>query len=94
MVTVSGGRDEVAVEAEFGAGLHLAADVDLRCGDMAHQHCGQAGPDALCGERADLFGNFLLDRGGDGGAVEDFWHQISPRIHRIALAARWRDAFG
>ena len=32
VVTVSGGRDELAVEAEFGAGLHLAADVDLRRG--------------------------------------------------------------
>ncbi len=44
---VVGRGDEVAVNAEFGAGLHLAADVDLRGGDVADQDRGEAGPDAL-----------------------------------------------
>ncbi len=40
------------------------------------------------GERADLFGDFLLDGGGNCGAIEDFWHSIAPRIHRIAFGAQ------
>ena len=41
-----GRRDEVAVDPEFGAGLHLAANVNLRCCHVAHQHRGQARLDA------------------------------------------------
>ena len=52
VVTVSGGVMRSLIEAELGAGLHLAADVDLRRGHMAHQHRREPGPDALGGERA------------------------------------------
>ncbi len=76
---VLGRRDEVAVDAEFGAGLDLVADVNLRGGDVADEHGGEAGADALGGEDADFFGDFLLDCGGNGGAVEDSWHSIAPR---------------
>ena len=45
---------------------------------MADQNGGEAGADALCGEGFNFFSNFLLDGGGDGGAVEDFWHSSLP----------------
>ena len=54
-------RDEIAEEAEFGAGLHLALHVDLRGRHMAHQHRGQPRPHSLRGQPPDLFRNFLLD---------------------------------
>ena len=39
-------RDQVAIDAQFGAGLHFAAHVDLRSGHVAHQHRRQSRPDA------------------------------------------------
>jgi hypothetical protein len=41
---------------------------------MADEHCGEAGTDALRGEQFYFFGDFLLDGGGDGGAVENPGH--------------------
>jgi hypothetical protein len=79
-----GGRDEVGIDAELGAGLNFAADVNFRGGDVADKDSGEAGADTLGGEAADFFGDFLLDGGGNNGAVEDFRHANAPRIHRIA----------
>jgi hypothetical protein len=66
-----GWRDEVAVDAKFGTGLHLAADVNLRGGDIAYEDRRETGTDALPGENADFFSNFLLDCGGNRNAVEN-----------------------
>jgi hypothetical protein len=44
---VFGRGDEVAEDAELGAGLDLVADVNLRGGDVADKHRGEPGPDAL-----------------------------------------------
>jgi hypothetical protein len=63
-------REEIAENAEFGAGLYLAADVNFRGGDIADQHRCQTGTDALSGERADLLSDFLFDGGGNSCAVE------------------------
>ncbi len=82
---VLGWRDEVAEDAEFGAGLDFVADVDLGGGDVADEDCGEAGTNALGGKDADIFGDFLLNGGGDGGAVEDSWHSCAPWLHRIAF---------
>ena len=40
-------RNQIAVEAQFGAGLHLAAHIDLRRGHVAHQHRRQSRPNAV-----------------------------------------------
>ncbi len=69
-----GRGDEVAVEAEFGAGLHLAAHVDFRGGHVADEHGGEAGANALGGEAFYFLGDFLLDLSGDGGAIENPGH--------------------
>jgi len=71
-----GRRDVVAVEAEIGAGLHLAADIYLGRRHVAHQYNRQPRPDALGGERLYLFGHFALDFRGDGCAIENFWHFV------------------
>jgi hypothetical protein len=75
-----GRGDEVAEDAELGAGLHLAADVNLRCGVMAHQHSRQAGPNALGGQLLHFFSDFLLDGGGDCRAIENRWHHSLQRF--------------
>ncbi len=72
----AGRGDEVAIEAKLGAGLDLAADVDLRCRNMTHKHGGKPRLDAVGSEREDLFGHFLLDGCGNGRAVEDLWHSL------------------
>ena len=69
-------RDEVAIDAKLGAGLHLVADVDLRRGHVAHQHRSQPRPNAVRGQRADLFGHFLLDGCGNGRAIENLRHLV------------------
>jgi hypothetical protein len=71
-------REEIAEEAQFSAGLHLAADVNLGGSDITDQHCCETGADALSGERADLLSDFLLDGGGYGRAVENDWHLPLP----------------
>jgi hypothetical protein len=78
-----GRRNQLAVEAQIGAGLHLAADINLRCGHVAHQHCRQPRPDALRRQRADLLGHFLLDRRGNRHAIENPWHSSAPKLYRI-----------
>ncbi len=92
-----GRRDEIAVEAELGAGLHLAADVDLGRGHVAHQHRGQPRPNALGGKRLHFFGHFLLDGRGNGRAIENLRHvTLQGTSYRLGLAlgsARMRDSF-
>ena len=53
--------DELAEEAEFGAGLHLAANINLRCRDVADQDRRKAGANALYGERGYVGSDFGLD---------------------------------
>ena len=89
-----GRGDEVAGKTEFGAGLHLVADVDLGGGHVAHEHGGEAGPHAAWGECAHFFGDFLLDGCGDGRAIENLRHSwlqrfmVSPRAGQPALNRR------
>src|SRR6516164_1994504 len=45
-----GRRDEVAVETEFGASLHFAADVDLRGGHVADENRCQSRSNAMAGQ--------------------------------------------
>ncbi len=73
-----GRSDQVAEEAQFGAGLYLAAHVNLRSGHMADQHRRQPGTDALRGERLHFFRDFLLDCRRNRRPIENFWHQTLP----------------
>jgi hypothetical protein len=75
-------RDQVAEEAEIGAGLHLAADIDLRSRHIANQHGCQAWANALCGEPAHILGDFILDCRGDCGSVQNFTH-LGLQLYRI-----------
>ena len=78
---VGGRRDQVAVDAKLGAGLHLVADVNLRCRHVAHQHRRQSRPDAVRGQLANLFGHFLLDGGGNRRAIENLLPSFCLQIH-------------
>ena len=65
---------------------------------MAHKHRGQAGTDALVGEQFHFFGDFLLDGGGDGGAVENPGHHWLQRfivpLRAADLRHRWLGSAG
>src|SRR6478672_11222988 len=51
-----GRRDEFTEQTQVSARLHLASDVDLGGGYIAHQYCCQTGPNSLRCEEANLFG--------------------------------------
>ena len=78
-----GRRDEVAEDAQIGAGLHFVADVDLRCRHMAHQHRRKARPDALGNQRTDLIHNFPFDLCGNRRPIQNFWH---PALQRFIVS--------
>ena len=79
-----GRGDEVARNAQIGAGLHLAADINLRRRHMAHQHRRQPRPYALGCQQLHLFGHFLLDCRGNRGAIENLWHSS---LHRTIVSS-------
>jgi hypothetical protein len=81
-------RDQFAVDAQFLAGQHLVANVDLRGGDIADQHRGQAWTNTARGKGADFFSDFLLDGGGNRSAVENCWHFVGS--HDPSYRARQR----
>ena len=65
-----GRRDQVAAQAQFCAGAHLAAHINLRRRHMPHQHRGQPGLDALRRQRLHLACYFFLDRRCDRRAIQ------------------------
>ena len=67
--------------AEFGAGLFLAADIHFGRRILAHAHKRQSGNHPARFERRHARGEFALDLRGDGPPVNEIVHNelLSPR---------------
>ena len=65
-----GWRNQVAGKPQLGAGFHLAANIDLRGGDISNEHSRQPWTNTLFSQPSDLGGNFAFDLRCNRCAVE------------------------
>jgi hypothetical protein len=98
-------RVHLGVEAEFAAGLDLAAHVDLRSGDIADEDDREAGRVTLFPGCGRIACDLLLDLCGNRHTIQNTWahrnYSLSNRRHterisrrRGMLPAAWRQGRG